>query len=206
MKKPTLIATAALLFIFTFSNKVDMYEKKVIYNEPIKALENFIKYSNILEEAKVNKSRYKLVRTNEFYESISRRYRLYLGDNKQENRMMGFYSIPTFIESYKIEELKENQVESIKLNHEESYSIIENYKRPIDIKYFKVTGKCLRDYNWSRNNLNDKGVLKKEAFENIEKNTGIFNGNYVFIVVDEGEGYVVDYYEEIGSYDVSREE
>lgn len=200
MKKSTLLAIGILvsiIFIITiFNNKIDVYDKKIKHTKEIDAIQDFIGYSNVLEEVKNNKRNYyKLVKTNEFYESISRRYRLYLADNKHQSNLWGKNSFPAFTE-YKIENLTDNEINYIKKIHDNSYSIIENYPMPKSIEYFKIKGKYFNLDNLKRNDINKNGTVK-EGFlrkENLNEEA-IQNGSCIIVIVDEGEGYVVDYYE-----------
>ncbi|AYE35730.1 hypothetical protein [Clostridium septicum] len=205
MKKSTLLAIGILvsiIFIITiFTNKIDVYDKKIKHTKEIDAIQDFICYSNVLEEVKNNKRNYyKLVKTNEFYESISRRYRLYLGDNKHQSNLLGRNPFPAFIE-YKIESPTDNEINYIKKIHDNSYSTIENYPIPKSIEYFKVTGKYINWDNLKRNDINENGTVKEEFLrkENLNEES-IYNGSCIIVIVDEGEGYVVDYYEILNEF------
>lgn len=193
MKKSTFYSIASLMIVFlvlsTFSRKTKIYEKEINFNTPEEAISSFIGYANAYERVG-NKGTYINMAPAKFLESLSRRYRLYIR-NRNDARFINGY-IPTFY-SYDLVEIED---EAIKELYEISLEKIPNYKRVRDIKYYKLDG------NSSYNNqvvdvemINDNGTLANN--DNISDAVDLEKSSFYLVIIDEGEGYVVDYYQEI---------
>lgn len=196
MKKSTLLAFSGLIIIFfivvSLGNRTKVYEKQERYNTPEEAIVNFIGYINSYEEVK-SKNTYYHVTPNEFFESISKRYRLYLGEGNG-NRYIND-QVPV-VHSYELEEVSLNDLVNLKVNYEDSFKGMMNYKGHSEVRVYKLD--ALASYNFSvdKNSVNKDGTVDKVNYmEETKVNDieGIPTEIYL-VVVDEGEGYVVDYY------------
>lgn len=195
MKKSTIAAFAALImvfiYIFTAGNKFNTYEKEVFYKTPEEAVHKFMGFINVQEKVKDKDGFYTNEIPKEFLESISRRYRLYSKNGKRNRYLSG--SFPTF-KKCTIKEIKEEKnIEYINSAYKESFREIKGYEKPIDIRFFRIEG---NDYSYeyiNREDVNEDGTVNA-VFNNEMKYE---ENNYItidLVVIDEGEGYVVDYY------------
>ena len=186
MKKSTLLAFSGLIIIFfivvSLGNRTKVYEKQERYNTPEEAIVNFIGYINSYEEVK-SKNTYYHVTPNEFFESISKRYRLYLGEGN------GYINdqVPV-VHSYELEEVSLNDLINLKVNYEDSFKGMTNYKNHSEVRVYKLD--VLASYNLSV----DKNSVKKDGTVDKVNDTEETPVEIYLVVVDEGEGYVVDYY------------
>ncbi|GAB6170279.1 hypothetical protein JCM1393_27390 [Clostridium carnis] len=195
MKKSTSLAIGILAIVFfiitAFINCNKIYEKQIKYEDPEKVLENFLLYFNVKEEIVKNLNYTKLVIPNEFYESISKRYRLYIDNDTYYGYLNS--NLPSFIE-YDIEEVKGRELEYISKKHLETYEAIKTYKNINDVRYYKVYGKGVYNRQFIKRDIKNNKL-------NIDSNEYVDSSLYI-VIVDEGEGYVVDYYEEYGPYNI----
>lgn len=195
MKKSTIAAFVALImvfiYIFTEGSKFRIYEKEVFYKTPEEAIHKFIGFINVQENVKGKNGIYTTEIPKEFLESISKRYRLY-GKNGNFNRYLNEI-FPAF-KNCTIKEIKEDKdVDFIKSRYMESFEKIEGYEKPKDIRFFRIGGEDYSYENVSRTEVNEDGTV------NIEFNSEMKykENDYItidLVVIDEGEGYVVDYY------------
>lgn len=187
MKKSTVLACIGVIIAFlivgALGYKKDIYEKQENFKTPEEAIVNFIGYANISETVKVENGYYeKLPR--KFLESVSRRYRLYIGEDRWSAIN---YQIPQF-SSYDLKEITENDLDSVKNDYEYSLELVPNYIKPIDKRFYSLNGNGSNmKYNDDRH-PNDDGTFDN-VFDIEEDKTTLY-----LVVVDEGEGYVVDYY------------
>lgn len=187
MKKSTVLACIGVIIAFlivgALGHKKDIYEKQENFKTPEEAIVNFIGYANISETVKVENGYYeKLPR--KFLESVSRRYRLYIGEDRWSAIN---YQIPQF-SSYDLKEITENDLDSVKNDYEYSLELVPNYIKPIDKRFYSLNGNGSNmKYNDDRH-PNDDGTFDN-VFDIEEDKTTLY-----LVVVDEGEGYVVDYY------------
>lgn len=187
MKKSTVLACIGVIIAFlivgALGNKKDFYEKQENFKTPEEAIVNFIGYANISETIKAENGYYEKI-SRKFLESVSRRYRLYLGEDRWSSID---YQIPQF-SSYNLKEITENDLDFVKNNYEYSLEQIPNYIKPMDKRFYFLNG------NGSNMKYNDDRYPNEDGtFDNvfdIEEDEIIL----YLVVVDEGEGYVVDYY------------
>lgn len=200
MKKSTIAAFVALImvfiYIFTEGSKFSIYEKEVFYKTPEEAIHKFIGFINVQENVKGKNGIYTTEIPKEFLESISKRYRLY-GKNGNFNRYLN-ESFPTF-KNCTIKEIKEDkEVDFIKSRYMESFEEIKGYEKPKDIRFFRIGGE---DYSYgsiNREDVNEDGTVNIEFNSKMQYKDDEYKENdYItidLVVIDEGEGYVVDYY------------
>lgn len=203
MKKSTLLAVSGLIIIFiiitSFGDKTKVYEKQVRYDTPEEAIANFIGYANSYEVVK-NKNRYYNIIPKEFLESISRRYRLYLNDyngTKYINEQ-----IPIFLD-YEIAEVNIENLGNLRVNYEESFNNIPNYQRAKEVRTYKLSALIIYNNEVDKVFVNSDGTVNKDgiykSYDEISKQE-IYNEqvateiDFYLVVIDEEEGYVVDYY------------
>lgn len=187
MKKSTVLACIGVIIAFlivgALGNKKDFYEKQENFKTPEEAIVNFIGYANISETIKAENGYYEKI-SRKFLESVSRRYRLYLGGDRWSSIN---YQIPQF-SSYNLKEITENDLDFVKNDYENSLEQIPNYIKPMDKRFYSLNG------NGSNMKYNDDRHPNEDGtFDNvfdIEEDEIIL----YLVVVDEGEGYVVDYY------------
>lgn len=189
MKKSTILAFSGLIITFfivtLLGNRTNVYEKQKRYDTPKEAIINFIGYINSYEEVKT-KNGYYTITPSEFLESISRRYRLYLGENNN-NRYIYSEPLPLFY-SYELEEVSLNDSKSLEINYENSFEGIPEYKIPNEVKVYKLNALVTHDYSIDKRAVKEDGTV-----DEIEGKEGIPMEVYL-VIVNEGEGYVVDYY------------
>jgi len=194
MKKSTLYSIISLIIVFlvinTLSRKTKIYEKEINFTTPEEAISNFIGYANAYEKLG-SKDTYINIAPAEFLESLSRRYRLYI-NNRNDFRFINGY-IPTFY-SY---ELAEVNSDIIKQYYEESFKRIPNYKRGENIKFYRLDGIANSNNKEivDKTLVKDNGTVSSSERSNVEED--LIKTSLHIVVVDEGEGFVVDYYTEI---------
>ena len=129
MKKSTFLAVATVVLAFfivsAFGKRERLYEKKENFKSPEDAIVNFIGYINSFEMVKIDNGYYN-VPAREFLESISKRYRLYVGEEYVYKYIFG--QVPALY-SYTMEEINYNSLTNLKNNYEYSFKGISNYKR-----------------------------------------------------------------------------
>lgn len=188
MKKSLFLAIAGVLLAFSMvsalGNKEKLYEKKENYSTPEEAIAKFVGYINIYDEIKINNGYYTIPSRN-FLESISKRYRLYCGDDGFNKNI--YESVPVLY-SYKLEELEYDSLFDIKERYEESFKHIANYPRNKNPRVFKLIGNGSHNKDVKKSELREDGTI-----ENSDNSEEMPVTIYLF-VIDEGEGYVVDYY------------
>lgn len=196
MKKSTIAAFVALImvfiYIFTAGNKFNVYEKEVFHNTPEEAIHKFMGFMNVQEKVKGRDGVYSSETPKEFLESISKRYRVYIKNGKN-NRYLNL-SLPSF-KKLTIKEIKEdNYINYINSKYKESLRIIKGYKNPNDIRFFTIEGE---DYSYetiNREDVNEDGTVNTE-FKSENKYEEDRYITFDLVVIDEGEGYVVDFYD-----------
>lgn len=188
MKKSTILALSSLAIVFfiitSIGNRTKVYEKQIRYENPEEAIINFIGYANSYERVKSRDGYYNIT-SKEFLESISRRYKLCIGEDSMTRWALD--RIPVFY-SYELSELNEKDVGNIKVSHETSYNKIPNYKKPKEVRYYKLDAVVSYESDIDKNLVKSDGTIDKTS-EALEENI-----DFYLVVVDEGEGYVVDYY------------
>lgn len=195
MKKSTIAAFVALvmvfIYIFTAGNKFNIYEKEVFHKTPEEAIHNFIGFINVQEKVRGKEGYYSNEVPKEFLESISKRYRLYTRNGK--NGRYIYNTFPSFKKST-IREIKEyKDVDYINSNYKESFREIKGYERAVDVRFFRIDGE---DYSYeyiNREDVNEDGTVSTVFNSEIQYE----ENRYItidLVVIDEGEGYVVDYY------------
>ncbi|MDB1921738.1 hypothetical protein PMY56_02180 [Clostridium tertium] len=199
MKKSTLLAFSGLIIVFfiitSLGNRTNVYEKQIRYNTPEEAIVNFIGYINSYEEVKT-KNGYYTITPNEFYESISKRYRLYLGEG---NANMYIVDQVPVVHSYELEEVSLNDLRNLKMNYEDSFKGMMNYRSPSEVRVYKLDAVVSYNYAVDKNSVKEDGTVDKAEYMKETKVNDIEETQVeiYLVVVDEGEGYVVDYYNTI---------
>lgn len=188
MKKSTLLALSGLIIAFlivtSLGNRANVYEKQERYNTPEEAIVNFIGYMNSYEKVKDRNGYYEII-PSEFLESISKRYRLYIGDQTYSRYINE--QLPT-VHSYDLKEVNLNDLKNLKMNYENSFKGMKNYIKPSEVRVYKLDAVVSYNLNVDKNSVRKDGTVEKA--NDIEE-TEI---ELYLVVVNEGEGYVVDYY------------
>ncbi|MCF0147261.1 MAG: hypothetical protein HUJ77_02565 [Clostridium sp.] len=188
MKKSTFLAISAVILAFfivsAFGNSEKLYEKKENFERPEEAIVNFIGYVNSYETVKEKNSYYEIL-PREFLESISKRYRLYTGTFMLYRSILG--QVPALY-SYEIHEIDYNSLTYLKESYEDSFKHIANYKRDENPRVYRLDGFGVYDSHIDKSSINEDGTVN-----NIDGTVGEPLSVYL-IVIDEGEGFVVDYY------------
>lgn len=188
MKRSTFLAIAGVILAFfivsAFGNRERLYEKKETFRKPEEAIVNFIGYANTFEMVKADNGYYS-VPSREFLESISKRYRLYIG----EKNGYKFISeqLPVLF-NYEMKEVDYNSLTNVKKNYEDSFKSISNYKRDNNPRVYRLDGYGNYNYDIQKTYVNEDGTVN-----NINNDEEIPLTIYL-VVVNEGEGFVVDYY------------
>lgn len=189
MKRSTFLAVGGVVLAFfivsAFGNRNRFYEKKETFEKPEEAIVNFIGYANKYEMVK-NDNGYYYVTSRDFLESLSKRYRLYIGIDNGNNFI--FEQVP-FLFSYDMQEVDYDSLVNIKDSYEDSFKIISNYNRDSNPRVYRLDG--YGNYNGNRDEnfyVNEDGTV-----DNLYDYEAIPLTIYL-VVVNEGEGYVVDYY------------
>lgn len=188
MKKSTFLAVAAVIIAFfivsAFGNKEGLIGKKETFERPEEAIVNFIGYINSFDTIKKDNGYYD-IRAREFLESISKRFRLYIGTDTSYNSVLGQVPI---LYSYEIQEVDYNSLTNLKSNYEDSFKNISNYKRDNNPRVYRLDG-----YGGYNTHVEKEYINKDGTVKNI--NNDAENPLTIYlVVVDEGEGFVVDYY------------
>lgn len=190
MKKSTVLAcigvVIAFLIVLTLGNKKDLYEKQVTFKTPEEAIVNFIGYANVMETVKIENGLYERP-SRKFLESVSRRYRLYMGDNSWS--YIG-PSIPNFFD-YELQEISQNNADFIIDDYELSLKGVPSYIKPKEIRFFSLTGNGTYE-RYNNITPNEDGTIDNKL--NDESNNKKIPLALYLVVVNEGEGYVVDFY------------
>lgn len=92
------------------------------------------------------------------------------------------------VHSYELEEVSLNDLINLKVNYEDSFKGMTNYKNHSEVRVYKLD--VLASYNLSV----DKNSVKKDGTVDKVNDTEETPVEIYLVVVDEGEGYVVDYY------------
>lgn len=188
MKKSTLLAFSGLIIAFlivtSLGNRANVYEKQERYNTPEEAIVNFIGYMNSYEKVKDRNGYYEII-PSEFLESISKRYRLYIGEQTYSRYINE--QLPT-VHSYDLKEVNLNDLKNLKMNYENSFKGMKNYIKPSEVRVYKLDAVASYNLNVDKNSVRKDGTVEKA--NDIEE-TEI---ELYLVVVNEGEGYVVDYY------------
>ena len=189
MKKATFLAIGGVVLAFfivsAFGNRYRLYEKEENFDRPEEAISTFIGYANQYENVK-NDNGYYYVTSRKFLESISERYRLYIGIDSSNSWLEA--QIPILF-SYDMQEVDYNSLTNIKNSYEDSFKNIQNYNRDETPRVYRLDG--YGNYNGKIHEnfyVNEDGTV-----DNIYDNEEIPFTIYL-VVVNEGEGYVVDYY------------
>ncbi|MBD7916643.1 hypothetical protein H9660_16060 [Clostridium sp. Sa3CUN1] len=187
MKKSLFLAIAGVLLAFSMvsalGNREKIYEKRENFDTPEKAIAKFIGYINKYDYIK-NDNGYYTIPSRDFLESISKRYRLYCGE---EGWNRTIYETVPILFSYDLEEVEYNSLINIKEKYEDSFKKISNYSRDENPRVFKLVG-------YGSYNDPEKSEIREDGtIENINDVNEIPVIIYL-IVVDEGEGYVIDFY------------
>lgn len=189
MRKSLICAFSGVILVFfilsALGNREGMYEKKEQFKTPEEAIVNFIGYINTYEHIKVDNEYYNTL-SREFLESISKRYRLYVEERYSNKYIYG--NIPILYE-YKIEKIEYDSLINMKKEYEESFKNIPKYERDNNPIAFKLVGS---GYDYGKE-FEAREVKKDGTVEKLDDIEGVPVIIYL-IVVDEGEGYVVDYY------------
>lgn len=196
MKKSTILALSGIIIVFlvtmAMGNKSKVYEKQVRYENPEDAIVNFIGYANSYEVVKSRSTYYNII-PNEFLESISRRYRLYINEENMNKWILGELPI---LYNYELSEVKKEDLNHLIASYEYSYNGIPNYKKPVETRYYKLDAVGSYNGNVDKTLVKSNGTVDKLVSDkdyDLSKN----NIEIYLIVVDEEEGYVVDYYNTI---------
>lgn len=196
MKKSTLLALSGIIVVFlvimAMANKSKVYEKQERYKNPEDAIVNFIGYINSYEVVKDRSIYYNII-PNEFLESISRRYRLYINEDNMNKWILGEVPI---LYSYELSEINKEDLNYLITSYESSYDGVPNYKKPVETRYYKLDAVGSYNENVDKTLVKSNGTVDKLVSDkdyDLSKN----NIEIYLIVVDEGEGYVVDYYNTI---------
>lgn len=194
MKKSLFLAIAGVLLAFSMvsalGNREKLYEKKENFSTPEEAIAKFVGYINIYDEIKINNGYY-TIPSRDFLESISKRYRLYCGEEGWNKTI--YESVPILF-SYELEEVEYKSLVNTKEKYEDSFKYISNYDRDKNTRVFKLSGYGSHNSKAEKSEVREDGTLNKK--EDINNDNEIPVTMYIF-VVDEGEGYVVDFYSSV---------
>ncbi|MGG7142794.1 hypothetical protein ACQPVP_04945 [Clostridium nigeriense] len=188
MKRSTFLAVGGVILAFfivsAFGNKNNFYEKEKTFEKPEDAIINFIGYINTYEMVKDDNGYY-YVPSRDFLESISKRYRMFVG-TEGSNKFIND-QVPVFFR-YEMKEVDFNSLTNLKNTYNESFKNIPKYPSNNEVRVYKLDG--YGDFNSGF----EKSYVKEDGtIENIYDGEGTSMTLYL-ILVDEGEGYVVDYY------------
>lgn len=189
MKKSTFLAIAGVVLAFfivsAFGNRYRLYEKEEKFDRPEEAISTFIGYANQYESVKTDNGYY-YVTSRKFLESISERYRLYIGIDNSNNGIEG--QIPLLF-SYDIQEIDYNSLNNIKNSYEDSLKNIQNYNRDETPRVYRLDG-----YGAYNGRIDENFYVNEDGTTNNIYGDEEIPFTIYLIVVNEGEGYVVDYY------------
>jgi len=188
MKRSTFLAIGGVILAFfivsAFGNKNNFYEKEKTFNKPEEAIVNFIGYINTYEMLKADNGYYH-VPSRDFLESISKRYRMFVG-TEGSNKFI-YEQVPVFFR-YEMKEVDFNSLTNLKNIYKESFKNIPKYPSNNEVRVYKLDGYGEFNSGFEKSYVKEDGTI-----ENIYDGEGIPITLYL-ILVDEGEGYVVDYY------------
>lgn len=189
MKKSTFLAIAGVVLAFfivsAFGNRYRLYEKEEKFDRPEEAISRFIGYANQYESVKTDNGYY-YVTSRKFLESISERYRLYIGIDNSNNSIEG--QIPILF-SYDIQEVDYNSLNNIKNSYEDSLKNIQNYNRDETPRVYRLDG-----YGAYNGRIDENFYVNEDGTTNNIYGDEEIPFTIYLVVVNEGEGYVVDYY------------
>ena len=189
MKKSTFLAIAGVVLAFfivsAFGNRYRLYEKEEKFDRPEEAISRFIGYANQYESVKTDNGYY-YVTSRKFLESISERYRLYIGIDNSNNGIEG--QIPLLF-SYDIQEIDYNSLNNIKNSYEDSLKNIQNYNRDETPRVYRLDG-----YGAYNGRIDENFYVNEDGTTNNIYGDEEIPFTIYLVVVNEGEGYVVDYY------------
>lgn len=189
MKKSTFLAIAGVVLAFfivsAFGNRYRLYEKEENFDRPEEAISTFIGYANQYESVKTDNGYY-YVTSRKFLESISERYRLYIGIDNSNNSIEG--QIPILF-SYDIQEVDYNSLNNIKNSYEDSLKNIQNYNRDETPRVYRLDG-----YGAYNGRIDENFYVNEDGTTNNIYGDEEIPFTIYLVVVNEGEGYVVDYY------------
>ena len=197
MKKSTWFALITVILIVlilqSFGSRIKIYEKEKEYTSQEEVIKDYLKNINFLwGDRGRNGEILNIVPNLDLYETISDRYRL----RKEESSTLSYGEVPN-LKEYIIENVtsSENKILEESLN---TYSLIEDYKKPKSSEIYKVSGKALLNTGkYTSDNVNASGEFINLESEDIDDIN--YEDIYIFLViVDEGKGYVVDNY--LGRY------
>lgn len=188
MKRSTYLAIAGVILAFfivsAFGSRERVYEKKETFKKPEEAIVNFIGYINTFEMAKADNGYYN-VPSREFLESISKRYRLYVGVEGVNKTLQD--QLPVLFR-YEMNEVDYNSLTNVKKNYENSFKNISKYNRDDNPRVYRLDGYGNYNYDIEKTYVNEDGTAQN-IYDAEEMPFTIY-----LLVVNEGEGYVVDYY------------
>lgn len=194
MKKSTWVALITVILIVlilqSFGSRIKIYEKKKEYTSQEEVIKDYLKNINFLwGDRGLNGEILNIIPNLDLYETISDRYRL----RKEESSMLSYGEVP-ILKEYIIENVTSSENKLLEENLD-TYSLIEDYKKPKSSEIYKVSGKSLiNTEKYTSDNVNASGEFISLESEDID-----YEDTYIFlVVVDEGKGYVVDNY--LGRY------
>lgn len=208
MKKSMILSICGIVLVFitlhVMGSRKPFYEKREVFNSKNEAIASFLGYMNTYESLE-NGRGYSNTYPKEFFESISLRYRIYIKNN-QFRESFGY--IPLILD-YSLEEVQDKY---IKDRYDKSFHLIGKYKKSEDVTYYKLKGTGLTiDEKVDKTKVKEDGTINlegiidvkyREVIDGVEYIIDSNDNNYILedvnlylIVVDEGEGYVIDYYE-----------
>lgn len=180
MKKSTIYAFIALIVVFSIvsiiNNKVELPEKTVNYTNVDELINDYINSVDKIHEAQTNSTTFNIKElkalNTPLNNMVSKRYRLSLVDSfgspKQSNQ------IPHNIIDYKVKEVLPKDLPTLEEHYDFSLTAIPNYEKAKEV-IFKVV---VFEYG-------------KAKYTNVVEpaDAPII---CAFVIVDEGEGYVID--------------
>ena len=188
MKKSTWFALITVILIIlilqSVGSKIKVYEKRKEYVSQEEVIKDYLKNINLMWG---NRGRdgniLKIIPNLDLYETISDRARL-MAENEED---INYIQIPYFKE-YSLENVTSS--ESLTLEqHLNTYKKIENYKVPKKREIYKISGKAILNIQkYTIDEIDEKVIYDSDINREYED-------LYILLVlVDEGNGYVVDQY------------
>ena len=196
MKKSMVLSICGIVLAFmtlqVISNKKNYYVKKVYHTDKKEAVYDFIGYNNVYEN--LNKpDLYSNTLAKEYFESISLRYRIYIKNSEWVNHPFGF--LPFIIDGYSLEEVEDDY---IKKAYEDTFKLLKEYEKGKDVTFYKLKGEGLSFYEHvNKNKINENGSIKLEEVTDKYQEYYKEEIEMYLVVVNEGQGFVVDYYERV---------
>ncbi|MBU3106659.1 hypothetical protein [Clostridium gasigenes] len=189
MKKSTWFALITVILIIlilqSVGSKIKVYEKRKEYVSQEEVIKDYLKNINLMWGNRGrNGNILKIIPNLDLYETISDRARLMAGNEEDINYMQ----IPYFKE-YSLENVTSS--ESLTLEqHLNTYKKIENYKVPKIREIYKITGKAILNIQkYTIDEIDEKGDIIDSDINWVYGDVCI-----ILVLVDEGNGYVVDQY------------